>query len=183
MVAKNTHTILKQKYIKGTVSRDFRPLVFFHQTIPSGPLIHGLKHFRIWLRIHKVIWSHIRKCSPSGVIDLAQATWAVSMTPLRLPQQILLCKLGSKSRSLSGVNDTAQTGDLEFGRLCPPLKGISIKKLHSQIVLLDNYNNRTKNIGVIKWSFLPWAESLTQLRPKLAKSNIFANSKPYAKRL
>jgi hypothetical protein len=34
--------------LKGeTVSRDFRPLVFFRQTIPLGPLIHGLKRFQI----------------------------------------------------------------------------------------------------------------------------------------
>jgi hypothetical protein len=37
--------------LKETVSRDFRPLVFFHQTIPSRPLIHILKYFRILLRI------------------------------------------------------------------------------------------------------------------------------------
>jgi hypothetical protein len=36
---------------KGTVSQDFRPSVFFHQTIPPRALIHGLKPFRIWLRI------------------------------------------------------------------------------------------------------------------------------------
>jgi hypothetical protein len=32
--------------VKGTVARDFRPLVFC-QTVPLGPLIHGLKRFRI----------------------------------------------------------------------------------------------------------------------------------------
>ena len=29
---------------KGTVQRDFRP--------PAGPLNNGLKHFRVWLKIH-----------------------------------------------------------------------------------------------------------------------------------
>jgi hypothetical protein len=33
--------------VKGTVSRDFRPSFFFHQTIPPGPLIHGQKPFWI----------------------------------------------------------------------------------------------------------------------------------------
>jgi hypothetical protein len=31
--------------IKGTVSRDFRPQVLFHQTIPPCVLIHGLMPF------------------------------------------------------------------------------------------------------------------------------------------
>jgi hypothetical protein len=69
------------------------------------------------------------------------------MAPLRPPQQIQLCKLGSKSRGLSVVN--AQAGDLEIERLWPPLKGISIKKLYRQIVLPFSYNNHTKNIRVI----------------------------------
>jgi hypothetical protein len=46
---------------KGTVSRDFRPLVFFHQKIPPRPLIHALKYFRIFLRIRRdmneYVWS------------------------------------------------------------------------------------------------------------------------------
>jgi alpha-mannosidase II len=33
--------------VKGTVSRDFRLLVFFYQKITFGPLIHGLTAFRI----------------------------------------------------------------------------------------------------------------------------------------
>jgi hypothetical protein len=37
-------------YLKGTVSREFRPSVFFHQTIPPWDLIHELKPFRIGLR-------------------------------------------------------------------------------------------------------------------------------------
>jgi hypothetical protein len=31
--------VLQGRFIKGTVSRDFRPWVFFHQIIPPGPLI------------------------------------------------------------------------------------------------------------------------------------------------
>jgi hypothetical protein len=41
-----------------------------------------------------------------------------------------------------------------------PLKGISIKKLHRQIVLPNSYKNYTKNIGVIYGSFLATAASL-----------------------
>jgi hypothetical protein len=36
---------------KGTVARDFLPLVFFHESTPYGPLIHTLKHFRILIQI------------------------------------------------------------------------------------------------------------------------------------
>jgi hypothetical protein len=42
-------------YFKGTVSRDFWPLVFFRKTVPVGPLIHGLKQFCILIRICGVI--------------------------------------------------------------------------------------------------------------------------------
>jgi hypothetical protein len=38
---------------KGTLTRDFRPLVFFHQTTPPRPLIHGLKPFSIWISIRR----------------------------------------------------------------------------------------------------------------------------------
>jgi hypothetical protein len=38
-------------FLKGTVARDFWPLVFFHESTPYGPLIHTPKHFRILVRI------------------------------------------------------------------------------------------------------------------------------------
>jgi hypothetical protein len=41
--------------VKGTVSRDFRPSVFFHQNIRPGLLIKGLKPFRIQIRIREDI--------------------------------------------------------------------------------------------------------------------------------
>jgi hypothetical protein len=78
---------------------------FFHQTILSGPLIHGLNPFRIRLRIREVIWQS--RCL-SGVNETAKAAWTVSMTLLRQPLRIQLCKLDSKSRGRSGVNDTAE---------------------------------------------------------------------------
>jgi hypothetical protein len=40
--------------LKGTLTRDLRPLVFFsHQTTPSRPLRHGLKPFAIWISIRR----------------------------------------------------------------------------------------------------------------------------------
>jgi hypothetical protein len=32
-------------WVKGTVSRDFQPSVFFHQSIPLWSLINGINHF------------------------------------------------------------------------------------------------------------------------------------------
>jgi hypothetical protein len=87
--------------LKGTVSRDFRPLVFFHQTIPSGPLIHGLKPFRIRLRIREVIRQS--RCL-SGVNDTAKASLGVSLTSLNPPER---CQRHSKS-SMNGVNYTTE---------------------------------------------------------------------------
>jgi hypothetical protein len=40
-------------YFKGAVPRDFRPSGFFHRSIPTRALIHGLTPFRIWLRIRR----------------------------------------------------------------------------------------------------------------------------------
>jgi hypothetical protein len=42
-------------FIKGTVSRDFRPLVFFHESIT----INGLKYFCIWLKIRRKISENV----------------------------------------------------------------------------------------------------------------------------
>jgi hypothetical protein len=43
----NTSGLLSQgrEAFKGTVSRDFRPSVFCHETLPPGHLIHGLTPF------------------------------------------------------------------------------------------------------------------------------------------
>jgi hypothetical protein len=68
--------------LKGPLTRDFRPLVFFIKQLLLGPLIQGLKSFRIQLRIHEDIrqsWFH------SGVnytaVQSVHVT-AVSMIPL-----------------------------------------------------------------------------------------------------
>jgi hypothetical protein len=55
--------------LKGTVSRDFRPLVFFHQSTPSRALSHRLNPFRIWLRIRR---NNRHYSSFSGVNDTAE---------------------------------------------------------------------------------------------------------------
>ena len=41
--------------IKGSVSRDFQPPVFFHDSKPSGPLINRLQYFRIRFRFRQDI--------------------------------------------------------------------------------------------------------------------------------
>jgi hypothetical protein len=85
----NLMCFVRITYVKGTLLRDFRPSFFFHQTIPPGPLIYGLKPFRIWLRICR---DNQYYSSFSGVIDTAEtldliliSVSAVSMTPLKPP--------------------------------------------------------------------------------------------------
>jgi hypothetical protein len=56
--------------IKGTVARDFRPSVCFSSNNPPPrALTHGLKPFRIWLRIRRENRHH---SSFSGVNDTAE---------------------------------------------------------------------------------------------------------------
>ena len=62
---KASHEQAKQCYdfsfLKGSVSRDFRPPVFFHDSNPSGPLINRLKYFRIRFRFRRNIRSQSSK--------------------------------------------------------------------------------------------------------------------------
>ena len=56
-------------FFKGTVQRDFWPLVFFHNSNLPGPLINGLKYFRVWLSIRGVIrFLGLEKLTPRGMI-------------------------------------------------------------------------------------------------------------------
>jgi hypothetical protein len=83
----------------GTLTRDFRSLVFSSTTSPV-PLIHGLKPFRIWLRIregNRQGWLH------SGVNDTAMHITVVSMTPLCMSQQYQWHRCACHS----SANDTA----------------------------------------------------------------------------
>jgi hypothetical protein len=41
------------EFTKGTVTRDFCPSVFFHQSTPPRALIHGLRPFNIFRRIRR----------------------------------------------------------------------------------------------------------------------------------
>jgi hypothetical protein len=83
---------------KGTLTRDFLPLVFLHQTTSPGPLIHGL----IWPRISEDNLQRLLHNSVNdyyyayhnGINDTAVHVTAVSMTPL--------CKCACHS----SVNDT-----------------------------------------------------------------------------
>jgi hypothetical protein len=73
---------VKKIGIKEILSRDFRPLVFFHQTPLFGPLFYEFELFRIYIRIHLDIWLSNRFFVISGVNDAADLWWAASMTPL-----------------------------------------------------------------------------------------------------
>jgi hypothetical protein len=128
---------------KGTVSRDFQPLVFFIKQSHLGPVIHALKPFRLRLRI--CVFIRQIRCL-SGVNDTAKANTADSamqtrykiMRPLRPP---LRCQWH------------------RCGKLCYP---IAITITHKRIVFGLS--------GVIDT-----AEAY------ISNSNIFENSKPYAK--
>jgi hypothetical protein len=61
--------VLPRACLKGQCTRFSTSGFFFHQTTRSGPLIHRLKHFRIWLRIREVIRQS--RCL-SGVNDTAE---------------------------------------------------------------------------------------------------------------
>jgi hypothetical protein len=84
-----------QVWLKGTVSRDFRPSVFFHQNIRPGLLIKGLKPSKIFefFKMHAVsLTPHAQKIFPTtskSKKSYAKQRWyakkfkmhAVSMTP------------------------------------------------------------------------------------------------------
>jgi hypothetical protein len=121
--------------LKGTVSRDFRPLFFFITWAPDSKV-------KAFLHMDSNLRSYSTKSVPQGCHG---HRW----TPRAPPQPIQLCKLGSNSYRTGGVIDIAGVGDIEFERLRLPLKEISLKKLRRQIVLPYSYNNHTQNIGVI----------------------------------
>jgi hypothetical protein len=66
--------------LKGQLHGIFGPW-FFHQSTPSRALIHGLKPFRIWLRIRRDNRFESRKNRFSGVNDPAKIVSPGSMTP------------------------------------------------------------------------------------------------------
>jgi hypothetical protein len=64
---------LQSKIFKGAVSRDYRPLVFFHQTNSPRPLIHGLNLFAYGLEFAKIFDLKIADFALSGVNNTAEA--------------------------------------------------------------------------------------------------------------
>jgi hypothetical protein len=76
--------------IKGTVARDFRLSIFFHQTIPPRALIPALKPFRIWLRIRREnrLYSNF-----SGVNDTAESDFG-DFRSYYLGEYDAICKTG-----------------------------------------------------------------------------------------
>jgi hypothetical protein len=50
---KSSFSSIQLRSLMGQLHRDFRPSVFFHQSIPPRAPIHGLKPFRIWLRTRR----------------------------------------------------------------------------------------------------------------------------------
>jgi hypothetical protein len=58
-----------QTPLKGTLTRDFPPLVFFHKSTPPRSLIHGLKHFEYGFKFAKKIGYEIADFHQSCVND------------------------------------------------------------------------------------------------------------------
>jgi hypothetical protein len=114
---------------KGTLTRDFRPLVFFHQTTSPGPLIQGSKPFLInssfeFAKIFDPVGCTAVCCHHcdmhSGIIDPAVTYKEVSMT-----------------RSALAI-----------------FKGnIYRKNIHRQFVPHYIYNVQTKNMGLTEDRF------------------------------
>jgi hypothetical protein len=92
-----------------TVTRDFRPSGFFHQSTLPRALIHGLKLFRIWLRIREDnrFWKSSKSVS----------VW--SMPPLKPKIRILLlfCFTGKfRYAGYSFLKSCGPGDDLKFQR-------------------------------------------------------------------
>ena len=61
--------IFTECMVKGTVQRDFRPLVFFHHSTQPRLLTHGLKYFRILFRFRQDIRILVsKKLTPRSII-------------------------------------------------------------------------------------------------------------------
>jgi hypothetical protein len=86
-----SHTFFLRMSLKGTVARDFRPLVFFIISTPPRALVHGLKPFCIWPNIWRkksTIFEFWRDHWPrwngfSGIIDPNKTISPVSLTTLK----------------------------------------------------------------------------------------------------
>jgi hypothetical protein len=71
----NQTKTLDKTYFKGIVSRDFRPSVFFHDTIPPRTLMHGLKAFCRWLHIRRDVRDNHLQISDSAVPAVSMRPW------------------------------------------------------------------------------------------------------------
>jgi hypothetical protein len=75
--------------LKGQCHEIFDSHVFLLQSTPSRSLIHGLKPFGIWLRIHQDnrFENRQNRIRPRGLIDTAGTDPAVSLKPRKLMQR------------------------------------------------------------------------------------------------
>jgi hypothetical protein len=149
----------KAIFLKGECHEIF-DLWFFHQTIPPGPLIHGLKPFCIWLRIREDIRLRNRQFLHQ------QCQWHRWCQKWSLYNPNIFC-----------VNFTAMGSTICLCNflLIFPLKASRILGPRHQRCQLhcwcDMILNQVRTSGV----------NDTAEAPTL--SNNFANSKPYAKML
>jgi hypothetical protein len=155
-------------FFKGQCHEIFDPWLF-QQTIPPRALSHGLKPFRIWLRIRDEIDSKISKTWSLGVNDTAGYDFFVRVVTCNLC--IYFCYgfplKGMRQSSFSwmtprrhrGVNDTAESASAVSLRLRNLLQ-----KCLSQI---PRYNWKWNDEMKMKWTlshmrngFSPWIGAL-----------------------
>jgi hypothetical protein len=83
----NWNRMLLILFLKGTLTRDFRPLVFFRKTTPPRPPRHGLKPFSIWISI--------RRCGSADQVYNYTAIFyrfETSLSPVCVLMLIWMCK-------------------------------------------------------------------------------------------
>jgi hypothetical protein len=154
--------IIVDKYITGTVSRDFRPL-FFRQTKPLGPLIHGLKRFRIQIRIRGDI--RLRQSTPRAVLHSTESIFLDNhqfFNFILLPWgrqdhlwpffvTLLLYRMWQKHEHWCFDSALCQKNSAPALTFCPQ------KIFYCYFFFTRN----TKNIGIIRWTRC-FATSLAQ---------------------
>ncbi len=87
--------------LKGTVARDFLPLVFFHESTPYSPRIHTLKYFWILFRIRRNIRFLMLFCGvwyPAGLCSAGSDT----------PQDFVKRGIRPRRTLFCGVSDSAE---------------------------------------------------------------------------
>jgi hypothetical protein len=91
--------------IKGTLTRDFRPLVFFHRTTPPWPLIHGLDFLNMSTSSRRK--SRKSDYSRNKWHALCKQCWRIFSRMIR--NTVFYAEIWLGCTRQSGINDNAVT--------------------------------------------------------------------------